>query len=77
MSTPDEKWGERPKAFVELADGEDASEEEILDFAKERLTGYMRPSTVEITKLPKTSTGKIQKKELRDKEWEGHERQIG
>ena len=77
VSTPDEKWGERPKAFVELADGEDATEEEILDFAKERLTGYMRPSTVEITKLPKTSTGKIQKKELREKEWEGHERQIG
>jgi fatty-acyl-CoA synthase len=77
VSTPDKKWGERPKAFVELADGEDASEEEILDFAKERLTGYMRPSTVEITKLPKTSTGKIQKKELRDKEWEGHERRIG
>ncbi len=77
VSTPDEKWGERPKAFVELADGEDASEDEILDFAKERLTGYMRPSTVEITQLPKTSTGKIQKKELRDKEWEGHERRIG
>ncbi len=77
VSTPDEKWGERPKAFVELADGEDASEEEILDFAKERLTGYMRPSAVEITKLPKTSTGKIQKKELREKEWEGHERRIG
>ena len=77
VSTPDEKWGERAKAFVELADGEDATEEEILDFAKERLTGYMRPSTVEITKLPKTSTGKIQKKELREKEWEGHERQIG
>jgi fatty-acyl-CoA synthase len=77
VSTPDEKWGERPKAFVELADGEDASEEEILDFAKERLTRYMRPSTVVITKLPKTSTGKIQKKELRDKEWEGDERRIG
>jgi fatty-acyl-CoA synthase len=77
VSTPDEKWGERPKAFVELAEGEDATEEEILDFAKEHLSGYMRPSAVEITKLPKTSTGKIQKKGLRDKEWEGHERRIG
>jgi fatty-acyl-CoA synthase len=77
VSTPDEKWGERPKAFVELAEGEDASEEEILGFAKEHLTGYMRPSAVEITRLPKTSTGKIQKKELRDKEWEGHEGHIG
>jgi fatty-acyl-CoA synthase len=37
----------------------------------------MRPSAVEITTLPKTSTGKIQKKELRDNEWEGHERRIG
>ena len=63
VSTPDEKWGERPKAFVELTDGEDASEQEILDFAKEALTGYMRPSAVEITTLPKTSTGKIEKKE--------------
>jgi fatty-acyl-CoA synthase len=77
VSTPDEKWGERPKAFVELADGEDATEEDIMDFAKEHLTGYMRPSAVEITDLPKTSTGKVQKKELRDKEWEGHERRIG
>jgi fatty-acyl-CoA synthase len=77
VSTPDEKWGERPKAFVELVEGEDASEEEILNFAKEHLTGYMRPAAVEIAELPKTSTGKIQKKELRDKEWEGQDRRIG
>jgi fatty-acyl-CoA synthase len=77
VSTPDEKWGERPKAFVELADGEDASEDDILQFAKEHLSGYMRPAAVEIAELPKTSTGKIQKKDLRDKEWEGHERRIG
>jgi fatty-acyl-CoA synthase len=77
VSMPDEKWGERPKAFVELTDGEQASEEEILAFAKERLPGYMRPAAVEIAELPRTSTGKIQKKELRDREWEGHERQIG
>ena len=77
VSMPDEKWGERPKAFVELTDGEQASEEEILAFAKERLPGYMRPAAVEIAELPRTSTGKIQKKELRDREWKGHERQIG
>ncbi len=77
VSTPDEKWGERPKAFVELTKGEDASEEQILNFAKERLPGYMRPASVEITELPRTSTGKIQKKDLREREWEGRERQIG
>ena len=48
VSMPDEKWGERPKAFVELTDGEQASEEEILAFAKERLPGYMRPAAVEV-----------------------------
>lgn len=77
VSMPDEKWGERPKAFVELADGEDASEEDILAFAKERFTGYMRPAAVEFTELPRTSTGKIQKKQLRDAEWEGHGRRVG
>ena len=77
VSMPDAKWGERPKAFVELIDGEEASEDEILAFAKDRLPGYMRPAAVEFTELPRTSTGKIQKKELRDREWEGRERQIG
>ena len=77
VSTPDEKWGERPKAFVELKDGEHASPEDILAFAKEHLPGYMRPAAVEITKLPKTATGKIPKAELRDKEWAGHDRRIG
>ena len=77
VSMPDEKWGERPKAFVELTEGEDASADDILSFAKERLSGYMRPAAVEIVDLPKTSTGKVQKKELRDKEWEGHDRSVG
>lgn len=77
VSMPDDKWGERPKAFVELAEGEDVSADDILSFAKERLTGYMRPAAVEIVDLPKTSTGKVQKKQLRDKEWEGHDRSVG
>jgi fatty-acyl-CoA synthase len=77
VSMPDEKWGERPKAFVELTEGEDASSDDILAFARRRLTGYMRPAAVEIIDLPKTSTGKVQKKQLRDKEWEGHDRSVG
>ncbi len=78
VATPDEKWGERPKAFVELKAGQDASAEDILAFATERLSGYMRPAAAEIvTELPKTSTGKIQKAALRAKEWEGRGRRIG
>jgi fatty-acyl-CoA synthase len=76
VSTPDNRWGERPKAFVELADGEHASEEEIIAFARERLPGYMRPDAVEFTELAKTATGKVQKASLREREWAGHERRV-
>jgi fatty-acyl-CoA synthase len=76
VSMPNEKWGERPKAFVELAIGEHASEAEIIAFARERLPGYMRPDAVEFTELARTATGKVQKKPLRDREWEGYERKV-
>jgi fatty-acyl-CoA synthase len=77
VAMPDEKWGERPKAFVELKDGEHASPEDILALAKEHLSGFMRPAAVEITELHRTATGKIQKAELRDREWAGRDRRIG
>jgi fatty-acyl-CoA synthase len=77
VSMPDEKWGERPKAFVELAVGEQASAEEIIAFAAERLPRYMRPDAVEFTALARTATGKVRKKPLRDREWAGYERKVG
>ena len=78
VATPDDKWGERPKAFVELKAGQYASPDDILAFARDYLSGFMRPAAVEIVpELPKTSTGKIQKAELREREWEGHDRRIG
>jgi fatty-acyl-CoA synthase len=77
VAIPDEKWGERPKAFVELKDGKDVSEDEIIAFGKERLARYKIPSAVEFGELPRTSTGKVQKFVLRDKEWEGREKAIG
>jgi fatty-acyl-CoA synthase len=77
VSMPHPKWGERPKAFVELAPGEHASEAEIIAFARERLPGYMRPDAVEFTRLARTATGKVHKQPLRDREWEGYERKVG
>jgi len=77
VAMPDEKWGERPKAFVELKDGEDADEDALISFSKERLARYKCPSAVEFGELPRTSTGKVQKFLLRDKEWEGREKAIG
>ena len=67
VAKPDEKWGETPCAFVELIDGKNATEEEIIKFCKESLAGFKLPKNVIFSTLPKTSTGKIQKFELRKK----------
>jgi fatty-acyl-CoA synthase len=76
VAIPDEKWGERPKAFVTLKKGREATEEEIIEFCKERIARFKAPAAVEFTELPKTSTGKVQKFVLRDKEWAGHEKRV-
>jgi len=76
VAIPDEKWGERPKAFVALKPGATASPEDIIAFCRQHLAGFKCPAAVEFTELPKTSTGKIQKFVLRDKEWSGRDRRI-
>src|SRR3712207_2846565 len=73
---PDEKWGERPKAFVTLKKGQEATEEELIEFCKETIARFKAPAAVEFTELPKTSTGKVQKFVLRDKEWAGQEKRV-
>ena len=65
VAKPDEKWGEVPCAFVELKDGHSADAAALIAFARERLAGFKAPKQVVFQELPKTSTGKIQKFELR------------
>ena len=65
VAKPDEKWGEVPCAFVELLPGTEVSEKELIAYARERLAGFKTPKAVVFQELPKTSTGKIQKFELR------------
>ena len=65
VAKPDEKWGEVPCAFVETIEGTRPTEAEIIAFARESLAGFKTPKKVVFTELPKTSTGKIQKFELR------------
>jgi len=67
VAKPDEKWGEIPCAFIELIDGKSATEKEIINFCRETLAGFKLPRKVVFSSLPKTSTGKIQKFELRKK----------
>ena len=65
VAKPDDKWGEVPCAFVELIDGQTTDEAKLIAFARESLAGFKAPKTVVFQELPKTSTGKIQKFELR------------
>jgi fatty-acyl-CoA synthase len=77
IGVPHPHWGERPKAFVTLNATATATPQEIIAFCRERLAHYKCPDTVEFGPLPKTSTGKIQKFVLRDREWAGHDKRIG
>ena len=72
IGVPHEHWGERPKAFVTLNEGAQATPEEIIAFCRERIAHFKCPDAVEFTTLPKTSTGKVQKFVLRDREWASH-----
>ncbi|MEM7226793.1 MAG: AMP-binding protein [Pseudomonadota bacterium] len=67
VAKPDEKWGETPCAFVELKDGAEVGEQEIIDFCRSSLAGFKSPKRVCFGELPKTSTGKIEKYKLRQK----------
>jgi fatty-acyl-CoA synthase len=76
VAIPDEKWGERPKAFVTLKPGAQATETEIIEHCRQHIAHFKCPAAIEFGDLPKTSTGKIQKFVLRNKEWGGREKRI-
>ncbi len=65
VARPDPKWGETPCAFVTLKSGAEVTEEQILAYCREHLAHYKLPRSIVFGSLPKTSTGKIQKFELR------------
>ena len=76
VAVPDEKWGEVPKAFVTLKPDASATEREIIAHVRDRIAHYKAPRFVEFGELPRTSTGKIQKYVLREREWAGQARRI-
>jgi fatty-acyl-CoA synthase len=77
IAIPHERWGERPKAFVTLNSEASASADEIIAFCRQRLAHYKCPDAIEFGPLPRTSTGKVQKFALREREWGGHETRVG
>ncbi len=78
IGVPSEKWGETIKALVVLADGAQATEQELIAHCKSRLAGYKAPTSVEFREaIPRTATGKIQKFKLRQEFWPSDGRQVG
>jgi len=78
VAAPDAKWGEIPVAFVVLKPGAKLTQDEMCGFLQERIAKFKMPRAVEFVEgaLPKTGTGKIVKRELREKFWAGKERRV-
>ena len=72
-----EKTGERIKAIVVLKEGKTATEEEIIAYCKERIASYKKPRFVQfVESLPKTPTGKILKRVVRESHWSERDRKV-
>jgi len=77
VGVPDEKWGERPKAFVVRRPGAEVDEADLLEHLRAHIARYKTPKAIEfVAALPRTSSGKVQKFDLREKEWAGHTSRI-
>jgi fatty-acyl-CoA synthase len=81
IPAPSQKWGETPKAFVvPEGDPEDppVTHDDLKEFTEERLAGYKIVRRFEfVEELPTTATGKVQKYELREREWDDEDRMVG
>lgn len=77
IGVPSEKWGEEVKAIAVLKEDAEVSEKELIDFCADKIAGFKKPKSIEfIDKLPRNLTGKILKKELREKFWQEKERKV-
>ncbi len=78
VSAPDKRWGETVQAAVVLKEGQEATSEELIAHCKKRLAGYKCPKAIDFwVALPKTPIGKILRKDVKSKFWEGHDRRVG
>ncbi len=77
IGVPDEKWGEAVKAVVQLQQGANTGAEELIAFAKAELGGMKAPKSIDfIDSLPRSAVGKVLKREIRKKYWEGRDRAV-
>jgi acyl-CoA synthetase (AMP-forming)/AMP-acid ligase II len=77
IGVPDEKWGEAVKAVVELNPGQSVTAEEIIALCKEKLGSVMAPKSVDfVASLPRSTVGKVLKKDLREQYWQDSGRKV-
>ncbi|KVD21808.1 class I adenylate-forming enzyme family protein [Burkholderia ubonensis] len=77
IGVPDDKWGEAVKAVVELNAGQSVSAEELVALCKEKLGSVKAPKSVDfVAALPRSTVGKVLKKDLREQYWQGRQRRI-
>jgi long-chain acyl-CoA synthetase len=77
IGIPDDNWGERVHAVVALQPDRDLTFEQLKAFCAERIAGYKCPKSLEVLpELPKSGAGKILKRDLRDRHWREHARQV-
>jgi acyl-CoA synthetase (AMP-forming)/AMP-acid ligase II len=77
IGVPDEKWGEAVRGVIVRRPGADVTEEELIAFVKERIAHYKAPKRIEfLEELPKTGSGKIMKREIRDRYWKDRDRLV-
>jgi acyl-CoA synthetase (AMP-forming)/AMP-acid ligase II len=78
VGVPDDTWGEALKAVVVVRDGHALSPDEVIEVCRRHLAAYKKPRSIEfVAELPKTGSGKIMRRRLRDRYWEGRDRRIG
>lgn len=77
VGAPHDKWGEEVRALVVLHDGARVSEQELIDFVRDRKGGVHAPKVVEFTdEIPLTNLGKVDRKRIRSTYWSGRSRQV-
>ena len=77
IGVPDDEWGEAVKAVIELKPGTRATEAELMALCRERLGGVKAPKSIEFwDELPRSSVGKVLKRDIRARFWAGRERMV-
>jgi acyl-CoA synthetase (AMP-forming)/AMP-acid ligase II len=78
IGVPDERFGEAVKAVVVVRQGQQVTEQEVIEFCRDKLGGYKRPRSIDfVAALPRNPSGKVLKRELREPYWAGQRRQVG